>query len=303
MPWVCACCFGGNKIDVAMGKCPACARCTDCDGKKVLLSFKRDEMEPPADSESYGDFLNRLEDVLLPAYKQHFENEQRKRYLTRLHVVRAMVFSQAMLNYRTGVLGEKDISASRVRYAVALRSFGKLQVEPEAAPVIHIDDSGGFQAVVGHSSPWRRRSAGVAYSFLTVAGVNQDFARKTSDLIRDPPETPEGKIVKESFVLDRLHKLSGEKHKDGADFLKAAEPLLKGQFTFASDAEHKDAREAIICEAGLLMKMTNWENDEGWRGQAHGALARVEKVIDTYEDIFPFLVQFYFEDPTHVIKS
>lgn len=301
MSWVCACCFGFNDVDSA--KCTGCGgQCKDCDSKKKLITVKQDSKAPAIDTESYGDFLIRLEDVLLPAYKEHFENEQRKRYLTRLHVVRAMIFSQAMFNYRTNVMGEKNLSASRVRYAVALRSFGKLQVDPDAAPVIHIDDSGGFQSVVGHSSLWRRRSAGAAYSYLVIAGTSLDFATKTSSLIRDPPESPEGKLVRDAFILDRLHKLAGGQSKE-KNVLKAAEPLLKGQFTFASDAEHKDAREAIISEAAHLMTLTNWENDDTWRGQGHGALARVEKVIDLYPDVFPFFSAFYFEDPTHSYKT
>ncbi|HUJ25289.1 MAG TPA: hypothetical protein VLW85_04670 [Myxococcales bacterium] len=301
MAWICACCFApADKDD---GTCASCKShgCTDCDGKKQLLKVAKEAGAPAPDAEDYGDFLSRFEDVLLPAYRQHFENDQRKRFKTRLHVVRAMVFSQAMLNYRIRA-GEKDLSPANLRYAVALRSFGKLKIDPEAEHVIHIDDSGEAAVVVEGRSGWIRRSAGAAYSYLKLIGMAEQRAAAISGLLRAAPDKPEGQLVRDAYVLDRLHKLADQKFADAPAFLAAADPVLKGQFTFAQEAAHKDAREAIICEAGLLMKMTSWQDDPGWRKQGHGALARVEKILDNYEDVFPFLVEFYFEDQTHAYK-
>lgn len=300
MPFICACCFAANPNDNA--KCAQCAEvhCGDCDGRKVLLKLTRGEGSPP-EPDDYAEFLREFEDIILPAYKEHFENAQRRKFKTRLHVVRAMIFSQAMLAYRAAN-GERGLSAARLRYAVALRSFGKLKLDPEAAHVVHIDDSGAGVAVVAARNGWMRRSAGAAYSYLTLAGMKEQTATAISSLLRETPDKPEAQLVRDAFVLDRLHKLAGEKFATPQAFLKAADPLLKGQFSFAQDAAHKDAREAILCEAGLLTKMTNWQDDPNWRKQGHGALARVEKVIDTYEDVFPFLAEFYFEDPTHRYK-
>lgn len=299
MAFICACCFAPAEKDDQ--KCASCAAhgCTECDGRKQLFTVAKGG--PAPDAEDYEQFLGRLEDVLLPAYRVHFENDQRKRFKTRLHVVRAMIFSQAMLHYRLRQ-GEKDLSPANLRYAVAMRSFGKLKIDPEADHVIHIDDSGEFTAVVEGRNGWIRRSAGAAYSYLKLIGMPEQRAAAVAGLLRESPDKPEAQLVRDAYVLDRLHKLSAQTFSDAAAFLKAADPVLKGEFSFAQDAAHKDAREAIICEAGLLMKMTSWQDDAAWRKQGHGALARVEKVLDSYEDVFPFLVEFYFEDPTHQFK-
>ena len=300
MGWICACCFAAAEKD-------SCARCDssgcgDCNHQKALLRVEAEAKAPDLDAEDYGDFLHRFEDTILPAYRQHFENDQRERWKTRLHVVRAMIFSQAMLNYRRDACGEKGASPANVRYAVALQSFGKLRHEPKGAQIIHLDISEEAQdapVTIGRGG-WALRSAGCAYSYLRLIGVAETRAAKVADLLREAPKGADAEILRDAYVLDRLHMLGRQDLPSPESFLQAAATVLKGEFGFLEGkGEHKDAREALISEAGLLMKMTDWEADEGWRKIGRGALARVEGVIDDYDDALPFLAQFYFEDPSH----
>jgi hypothetical protein len=304
MGYICACCFAAGESDT----CAACQKssCADCNGQKLLLKV---EEEPEAkDLEDYETFLQRFEETLLPAYREHFENDVRKRWRTRCEVVRATIFATAMLEYRRKECSEDGISPADVRYAVALRSFGKLKKEPKGPRVLHLDVQESSDAIVpiGRGS-WARRSATCAFSYLKLIKAPEDRARKIADIILGKDGGTAEEIVHDAFVLERLRKLGDTTHDSAEQFLNEANTLLKGEFEFLADlqevAGHADARKAMICEAGLLNHLTKWDQDPDWRKIGRGALARVERVIDDYNDTLPFLTEFYFEDPTHKYET
>src|SRR4051812_42120891 len=135
--FICACCFAAGESE----KCAACEKlpCPDCKADTVLMKLEQEEEAPPLDTEDYDGFIHRLEEQILPAYKEHFENDVRRRWRTRCEVARAVIFSQAMHNYLRKELSEEGVSEADVRYAVALRSFGKLKKEPRGPKVLHLD--------------------------------------------------------------------------------------------------------------------------------------------------------------------
>lgn len=301
MGFICACCFSASDS----ATCAACQKraCTECKSNKVLLQVDQDGEYPDLDTEDYDAFLNHLEDTLLPAYREHFENGLRKRWRTRVEVVRAMIFSQAMHNYRAKECGEDSVPAADVRYAVALRSFGKLKKEPSGPKVFHLDPEAAAKeegpVTLGRGG-WRRRSAACALSYLKLIKAKDDRAKKIAEIIVGSDGGSAQEIVNDSFVLERLRKVAEKVHDSPQQFLKEATPTLKGEFSFLGDQpDHKDAREALICEAGLLIHMTNWAEDADWKKVGRGALARVERVVDDYNDTLPFLTEYYFEDPSH----
>ena len=306
MAFICACCFSATEDDKA--KCTRCSatKCTDCDGKNALLTVQKDPDAPPPDTEDYSEFLNRFEDQLLPAVQKHFENPTRGKMKARLHICRAMILAEAMLNYRVQEYGQSGLSAELVRYAVALRSFGKLKQDPAEPHVVHLHDSREPSEEPVHVARlgWARRSAGFAKAYLGLLGVPDDQVKQIAGMLRQAPEGGEAEIVRDAFILDRLHKLAKDEqaHSSPQAFLQAAEPILKGHFQFGLEPEHKQAREVLLCEAGLLMKMTEWQDEEHWKSQGYGALARIERVLRDYADFFPFLHEFYFEEPTHSIS-
>jgi hypothetical protein len=299
MGFICACCFAGGDS----ATCKACQdrSCTDCKADKVLLQVEEEEGAPALDAEDYDGFLARLEDTLLPAYREHFENDVRKRFRTRLEVVRAVIFAQAMYEYRRKELGEEGVSPADVRYAVALRSFGKLKKEPSGPRVFHLDPEAAHEKPVplGRGA-WARRSAACAISYLKLLKAPDERAKKIAGIILGADGGSAQEIVNDAFVLERLRKLADKTHDSPQQYLQDAMPALKGEFSFLADQPaHKDARDALICEAGLLIHMTNWADDKSWKKVGRGALARVERVIDEYNDTLPFLTEFYFEDPSH----
>ena len=304
MGWICACCFATRDGAADGAKCSRCesASCLDCTHDKVLLEVEAEEGAPPPDldKEEYADFLQRFEDTLLPAYREHFENPSRKRWRTRLEVCRAMIFSQAMLNYRRDACGEQDVSAAEVRYAVALRSFGKLKKDPKE-PMVFLDVGAqrGEPVALGRGG-WAHRSAACAAAYLRSIKVPEAQAARIASFMVESPETTADDIVRDAFVLDRLRKVADEKQEDAAQYLAEAAKVLKGRFSFMKgEDQHADAGEAMLGEAGLLLKMTAWEDDPEWREIGRGALARVEAVVREYDDIFPFLAEFYFVDASH----
>src|SRR5690349_7279546 len=98
MSTICACCFGIGEGGESP-RCPACKDlpCPDCKADKVLLEHTETPEDPLWNSLVYEDFLHRFEGQILPAYQDHFANDVRQRWKTRLEVGRAMVFAQAML--------------------------------------------------------------------------------------------------------------------------------------------------------------------------------------------------------------
>ncbi|MGZ6144272.1 MAG: hypothetical protein ACXWLM_13105, partial [Myxococcales bacterium] len=259
MGWICACCFAVKEGAAEGAKCSRCdsQECGDCSHDKVLLEVEAEEGAKPPDveTEEYADFLQRFEDAILPAYRAHFENDVRKRWRTRLEVCRAMILSQAMLNYRRDACGEKDVSAAEVRYAVALRSFGKLKKDPKE-PVVFLDvEKKREEPLAVGRGGWAHRSAACAYAYLSLIQVPEAQAKKIASLLLESPETMADDIVRDAFALDRLRKLVDEKQDDANQFLAEASKALKGRFSFMEgEDQHGDAREALIVEAGLLMK-------------------------------------------------
>lgn len=301
MGWICACCFASNDGKAENAKCSRCEgqSCDECSKDKVLLEVvvEEDAKAPDVEKEDYADFLARFEDAILPAYREHFENPVRKRWRTRLEVCRAMIFSQAMLNYRADVCQESDLSAAEVRYAVAFRSFGKLKKDPKE-PVIFLDatQKKGDDPVTLRQAAWTRRSAACALAYLRMIKVPEEAAKKISGLLLDQPDTTADDIIRDAFALESLRKVAEEKEHDAKAYLAEADKVMKGKFKFLfGEDNHADAREAMLAEAGLLIRMTAWDDDAEWRKIGRGALARVERVINDYSDVFPFLSDFYFE--------
>ena len=299
MGFICACCFAAGESE----KCAACEKqpCPDCKADKVLLKVEEDPDAPALDAEDYDGFLHRFEGTLLPAYQEHFENDVRRRWRTRCEVARAMIFSQAMHNYLRKELSEEGVSAADVRYAVALRSFGKLRKERAGPKVFHLDPAAPAEKPLNLGrGGWARKSAACALSYLKLIKAPEARAKKIADIIQGKEDGSAQAIVHDAFVLERLRKVADHPHQTVQQFLQEATPVLKGEFSFLADQpDHKDARDALICEAGLLIHMTRWDEDREWKGVGRGALARFERVIDEYNDTLPFLTEFYFEDPTH----
>lgn len=189
--------------------------------------------------QNWNQFKKELETKILPHYKHHESTFDVSGIHGRLHISRAVIFSEFMSRFYDEIGADVDFSG--IRYAIAFHDSGR--------------QGNGIDL-------WESDSADMCYNYLASNNINEEYSYYVSRFIEKHGEwSIDKQIVQDSDVLEIMRVICGHGGRNG--FLPERLRFLSTNDKFVSKNDIKlysEVRENLINDAWKFIEYTENNN-------------------------------------------